>query len=171
MNHIDSTWEITRARTFRRERGDVLFGPMFFIGILAAIAIPAYQDHTIRSQVTEGLNLASAVKAAVAESYAETGAWPANLKQLQFERTPRGKYVAFVTLKNGTILIRYGGRANPLLAGKQLSLRPTASPQQGVTWSCGYAADLGTDPDNGGAEPHATTVANKYLPATCRGMP
>ena len=51
------------------------------IGILAAIAIPAYQDYTIRAQVTEGLNLASAVKAGVAESFAQTGAWPADLSR------------------------------------------------------------------------------------------
>ncbi|MBS0396798.1 MAG: prepilin-type N-terminal cleavage/methylation domain-containing protein, partial [Proteobacteria bacterium] len=49
------------------------------IGILAAIAIPAYQDYTIRAQVTEGLNLASAVKAGVSETFANTGAWPADL--------------------------------------------------------------------------------------------
>ena len=47
------------------------------IGILAAIAIPAYQDYTIRSQVTEGLNLASSWKASVAEFYAQNGTWPA----------------------------------------------------------------------------------------------
>ena len=46
------------------------------IGILAAIAIPAYQDYTVRSQVTEGLNLASDLKAAVAETFAQTGSWP-----------------------------------------------------------------------------------------------
>ena len=47
------------------------------IGILAAIAIPAYQDYTIRAQVTEGLNLASAAKAAVSESFGSNGTWPA----------------------------------------------------------------------------------------------
>ncbi|MGH8316213.1 MAG: pilin, partial [Steroidobacterales bacterium] len=47
-----------------------------FIGIIAAIAIPAYQDYTIRAQVTEGLNLAGAAKAAVTESYARDGHWP-----------------------------------------------------------------------------------------------
>ena len=46
------------------------------IGILAAIAIPAYQDYTVRAQVTEGLNLAAAAKTAVAETYASNQAWP-----------------------------------------------------------------------------------------------
>ncbi len=46
------------------------------IGILAAIAIPAYQDYTIRAQVTEGLNLAGALKAGIAEFYAQNGSWP-----------------------------------------------------------------------------------------------
>ena len=156
----------------RRMRGDILLGPMFFIGIIAAIAIPAYQDYTIRAQVTEGLNLASSVKAAVAEAFAQTGAWPANLRQLQFERTPRSRHVASVTLKDGTIFIRYGGRANPLLTGQQVTLRPSLSPTGDVYWSCGYSETLvGADPAKGGAAAHATTVANKYLPSSCRGAP
>ncbi len=53
-----------------------LFFYVFIIGILAAIAIPAYQDYTIRSQVTEGLNLASPLKAAVAEFWAQHHRWP-----------------------------------------------------------------------------------------------
>jgi Tfp pilus assembly major pilin PilA len=83
MNHHRSEVPANGARRFpRRISGDILLGPMFFIGILAGIAVPAYQDYTIRAQTTEGLNLASAVKVAVAESYAETGTWPANLRQL-----------------------------------------------------------------------------------------
>jgi prepilin-type N-terminal cleavage/methylation domain-containing protein len=49
------------------------------IGILAAIAIPAYQDYTIRSQVTEGMNLGRSLKASIAEQYAQTGEWPVGL--------------------------------------------------------------------------------------------
>src|SRR5690242_453363 len=82
------------------------------IGILAAIAIPAYQDYTIRSQVTEGLNLAASVKAAVAERFAQTGTWPTTLTDIGIadaagETPPSGKYVASVDLagNNGTIVI------------------------------------------------------------------
>ena len=49
------------------------------IGILAAIAIPAYQDYTIRTQVSEGLTLAGDLKASIAEYMAQTGSWPADL--------------------------------------------------------------------------------------------
>ena len=66
------------------------------IGILAAIAIPAYQDYTVRSQVTEGLNLAGAAKTAVAESFASNQVWPANNTAAGLDPTPTdisGKYV------------------------------------------------------------------------------
>src|SRR6201986_3366543 len=81
------------------------------IGILAAIAIPAYQDYTIRSQVTEGLNLASAVQTGVAESFANTGTFPADISFAggTLASPPSGKYVGSVTVQNGTILVNYGG--------------------------------------------------------------
>src|SRR2546421_650669 len=86
------------------------------IGILAAIAIPAYQDYTIRSQVTEGLNLASSVKASVAEYYANNGTWPVGLvgaaPALGYTADPSGKYVADITVATGTITITYGNQAN-----------------------------------------------------------
>src|SRR5688500_14087025 len=84
------------------------------IGILAAIAIPAYQDYTVRSQVTEGLNLASAVKAGVAESFANTGTWPTGLTTAGGDNAtpPSGKYVTSVTVgAGGAITITYGDQA------------------------------------------------------------
>src|SRR5262245_53109411 len=81
------------------------------IGILAAIAIPAYQDYTIRSQVTEGLNLAGAAKAAIAESFANTGAAPADRTaagMTQNATDTSGKYVTQVAVNNGAIVITYG---------------------------------------------------------------
>jgi len=75
------------------------------IGILAAIAIPAYQDYTIRSQVTEGLNLAGDLKAGVAEWYAQTGEWPTDETDLGTSSASKtGKYVTSVAIDTGTII-------------------------------------------------------------------
>src|SRR5438477_10536193 len=88
------------------------------IGILAAIAIPAYQDYTIRAQVTEGLNLAGAAKAAVAESFSNTGVPPLDRNAAGMTgaaNATAGKYVQSVGVANGTILITYGDQANAAL--------------------------------------------------------
>ena len=78
------------------------------IGILAAIAIPAYQDYVIRSQVSEGLTLASSVKTSVAEYFADRGDWPTDIGDLGITDAPSGKYVTGITVNNGTIDIEYG---------------------------------------------------------------
>ncbi len=161
------------------------------IGILAAIAIPAYQDYTIRSQVTEGLNLAGAVKAAVAETYAQTGEWPTSLTEVGIvdengtETPPSGKYVSSVDFAEGeagTLVITYAGsanngQANAAIDGETLALQPYVSGNQDIVWRCGYAPEpalegtsaadqAGTD---SGDSANATTILPKYLPATCRG--
>src|SRR5436309_3067814 len=117
------------------------------IGILAAIAIPAYQDYTIRAQVTEGLNLASAVKAGVAEYVANNGTWPTAIGPAGTANSlnmtpPSGKYVPSVTIANpGTIRITFGNMANSALtASPLLDLRPGLSANQDVLWECGYKA-------------------------------
>jgi type IV pilus assembly protein PilA len=139
------------------------------IGILAAIAIPAYQDYTIRAQVTEGLNLASAVKASVAESYASNGAWPANnaAAGLGVATDIQGKYVASVTVNNGGIAIAYGNSANAAIAAQTLGLRPGLSVNQDVSWQCGAKALTG-GVTLVAASVAATTVTAKYLPSACR---
>jgi type IV pilus assembly protein PilA len=157
------------------------------IGILAAIAIPAYQDYTIRSQVTEGLNLAASVKAGVAEFYAQNGTWPASLTNLGMDinNPPSGKYVDQVLVNNGTINIRYASaaagnfQANANINQLILSLRPTisgtvASTSNGdVVWTCGKRTIVGVDPPLPAtpAAADATTFINakaKYVPANCR---
>ncbi len=143
------------------------------IGILAAIAIPAYQDYTIRAQVTEGLNLASAVKASVAEFYANNGAWPVglvgNAPALGYTQLPSGKYVTSVDVATGTIIINYTGpQANAnLVANPLLDLRPTVSLNGDVIWTCGKHAIVGNDPAVP-ATADATSVVSKYLPTNCR---
>jgi type IV pilus assembly protein PilA len=150
-------------------RGNLLLGPGFFVGLLAAIAIPAYHDYTLRARASEGLQLAGAVKASVAEAFASTGKWPRDLRELKYDQAPRGKYVMFVAVNRGTVVIRYSQAAGEQLARHQLTLRPTVNSEGDISWSCGYTADQGSDPDSGPASAHATDVSPKYLPSTCRG--
>ena len=139
------------------------------IGILAAIAIPAYQDYTIRAQVTEGLNLASDLKAAVAESFAQTGAWPANNQAVGYTaaQVKSGKYVLGVAITTGTIQITYGNQANAAITNAILGIRPTVSTAGDVIWTCGRATALGANTPAAAA--HGTTIDNRFLPASCRG--
>ena len=130
-------------------------GGVFLIGILAAIAIPAYQDYTIRSQVNEGLSLASSYKAAVTEAYAASQSWPGDIEGTGAQDSAH--YVDSIEVSDGTILITYGKAAHNSIAGHTLSLHP-ADVQGEVEWSCGYAA----------GDMAQTDIAPKYLPSACR---
>ena len=143
------------------------------IGILAAIAIPAYQDYVIRSQVSEGLAMAGASKAAVAEFYANRGDWPAsnNIAGVGVASSIRGKYVDRITIAGGGIQIRFGGDSNDKINAQTLGLTPGASPNGDVVWRCGRSAfasgsvgsDIGTTAST------SAGLLNKYLPTSCRG--
>jgi type IV pilus assembly protein PilA len=136
------------------------------IGILAAIAIPAYQDYTVRAQVTEGLNLASDLKAAVAETYANDGIWPADNAAVGMDLVKSGKYVTAVDIEDGTITITFGNQANAAaLGGQSLSLQPALSANGDVIWNCGNRTVVG---DATGTGDPNTTLDDKYLPSTCR---
>ena len=141
------------------------------IGILAAIAIPAYQDYTIRAQVTEGLNLSAALKASVSEEFANTGVWPADLPALGINAVVSGKYVASIAMVTGTITVTYGNDANATLltTGSLLSIRPMVSANLDVIWVCGAAAAPGGAVDTvPPAAANLTTVLAKYMPSACR---
>src|ERR1700691_1727080 len=99
------------------------------IGILAAIAIPAYQDYTIRAQVTEGATLMDGVKVAMQDYYAQHGTWPTSLTAtdaalgLNFTGAMTGQYVSTVaTPGNREIVATYGLRANAKIAGQNLAI-------------------------------------------------
>jgi type IV pilus assembly protein PilA len=142
------------------------------IGILAAIAIPAYQDYTIRSQVTEGLNLASDLKAGVGEWYAQTGSFPSGLEDLGISggsAAKSGKYVESIDVDDtGLITITYGNQANQAnLADETLALAARPNDNGDLVWVCGRAtvpAGLQGSADAAAA----TSVLDKYLPASCR---
>ena len=125
------------------------------IGILAAIAIPAYQDYTIRAQVSEGLNLSGGAKAAVTEYFQDRGTMPTNNANagLAAAIDIQGKYVGEVSVTGGVISVKYGNSAHTVIAGKVLQLSPDTSRSGSVQWLC---ASNGTD------------IANKHLPSACR---
>ena len=125
------------------------------IGILAAIAIPAYQDYTIRAQVSEGLNLAGGAKAAVSEYTMDRGSWPINNLQagLSPEAQIQGKYVSQVLVaSSGIIQVTYGNEAHKILTTSVLELSPFTNAGS-IEWDCRAGSP---------------TIADKHLPAACR---
>jgi type IV pilus assembly protein PilA len=147
------------------------------IGILAAIAIPAYQDYTIRAQVSEGLNLAAAAKAAVAETFLNRGTGPANrtVAGMSANATDTsGKYVTSVGVAGGVITVTYGGpEVNAAIANATLGMTPYVTLDNSVAWKCGAApAPTGLTPMPGATVANGslgdTATMNKYLPAACR---
>ena len=126
------------------------------IGILAAIALPAYQDYTIRSKVSEGLSLAAAAKAAVTETNASTGALPTTNAEagLADAANITGNSVTSVAVgAAGAITITYNATlgGNPTMNNATIVLTPTVNAGS-VTWVCAVGA----------------AAQNKYVPANCR---
>lgn len=129
------------------------------IGILAAIAIPAYQDYTIRAQVSEGMSLTSGVRTAVSEYFQATGEWPADNATAGVATSTNitGNYIEEVVVttaaSEGVITATFSTGANPTIAGQTFTLTGDGSSGGSVSWSCGEGAN---------------DVAAQYLPASCR---
>src|SRR3954470_19582951 len=105
------------------------------IGILAAIALPAYQDYTIRSKVTEGLSLVAAAKTAVAETYASNGTYPTTNDEAGLAKAAeiKGKYVTSVTVgAAGSIVVVYQN-TGPMTG--TITLAPTDN-NGSTSWTC-----------------------------------
>jgi type IV pilus assembly protein PilA len=142
------------------------------IGILAAIAIPAYQNYTVRAQVTEGLNLADGWKTAAAEYYAQNGTFPTTAQLTAAGQVlSSGKYVASVGSNSGNITITYGLQANAtaLAAGQNvLGLTAYTNANNDIIWICGAAAvPAGATIVAGAVAGGASTVKAQYLPSSC----
>jgi type IV pilus assembly protein PilA len=125
------------------------------LGILLALAIPAYSDYTVRARVGEGLNLATSGKTQVSETRLSTGVYPATNAEAGMSDTITSTYVTGLTVSaGGVIAISYNtsaGRLPELTGGNIIRLTPTFSANT-VQWSCATG----------------TTVAARFLPARCR---
>ncbi len=147
------------------------------IGILAAIAIPAYQTYTVRAQVAEGLNMGAHAKTRVQESFLNTGEAPADRATAGMSANPAdtsGKYVQSVDVNNGVLVVTFGNEANASIATLALTMTPYETAGLGVVWRCGAAPVpggsqlMGTSGGGNMAAYVAPTVPLRYLPSSCR---
>ncbi|ENS9123283.1 prepilin-type N-terminal cleavage/methylation domain-containing protein [Neisseria gonorrhoeae] len=142
------------------------------VGILAAVALPAYQDYTARAQVSEAILLAEGQKSAVTEYYLNHGEWPKDNTSagVASASTIKGKYVQKVEVTNGVVTAQMASTGvNKEIQGKKLSL--WAKRQDGsVKWFCGQPVKR----DNANAAKDDVTkddagkIETKHLPSTCR---
>ena len=140
------------------------------IGILAAIAIPAYQDYIARSQMSEGIQLSGGAEVGLAEAYQNSSQWPAYLTAVYSTagNFPAGRYVSAVTglSKTGTsafgiISTMKNTGVNTNIAGKTVEIWTADG---GNTWHCGPAKT------GSGATGNKGPVDTKYLPSSCRDI-
>lgn len=140
---------------FENNPGELLFGQgmqaVAVIGIIAAIAIPAYQDYTIRARVSEGLNYGSASRAAIAEYFDTKGRFPGPSDAAALSSIDVGEHVYSITVlpDNGIIVVQFTEDAIPTEG--ELYLEPIIEDDGSISWTC------------------SGTLGDKYLPATCRG--
>ncbi|HGI8347798.1 TPA: pilin [Neisseria meningitidis] len=144
------------------------------VGILAAVALPAYQDYTARAQVSEAILLAEGQKSAVTEYYLNHGIWPGDNSSAGVASSSKikGKYVKEVTVANGVVTAQMASSGvNNEIKDKKLSL--WAKRQDGsVKWFCGLPVartDKATD-DVKAADSGNDKIDTKHLPSTCRDL-
>ncbi|HGO6184792.1 TPA: pilin, partial [Neisseria gonorrhoeae] len=143
------------------------------VGILAAVALPAYQDYTARAQVSEAILLAEGQKSAVTEYYLNHGIWPENNDKAGVASPSdiKGKYVKSVTVTNGVVTATMASsNVNKEIKDKRLSL--WARRQDGsVKWFCGQPVTrnaAAADNDDVTADKDTNGINTKHLPSTCR---
>ena len=146
------------------------------IGILAAMAISAYQTYAVRAQVSEGINMAAGAKAPVVDAYNMDGEPPVGRTEAGMSSSPtdtKGKYVAQVDIINGRVEVTYGNDAHAEIFGEKVSFTPYMSAGGSISWRCGNAAAPANATELSGSGTTAAhvdaTIDNRYLPSTCRG--
>jgi len=140
------------------------------MAILALLALPSYRERIVRDQIVEALPIADIAKARIAESWASAQSFPADNAAAGLPPADRivGNYVSALAVRDGAIEMTFGNRANGLIQGKVLTLRPAVvedAPIVPVAWICGYASVPAKMTVKGEA---TTTVAAGLLPLKCR---
>ena len=124
---------------------------VIIVGILAAVAIPAYTDYIVRSQVAESVSLTLTVKKAIGDYYAYHGRFPANNQAAGVSEQISGNYVSRVDVINGVIQVTFGHRSSEEIAGQTLSFQPVVTGHSLVgivKWTCSYTMGDGYLPSS-----------------------
>ncbi|MET0378277.1 MAG: pilin [Spongiibacteraceae bacterium] len=140
------------------------------IAILAMIAMPNTQDRFIRAQIVEAVPLADIAKTPIAAAWLSTHTLPADNPSIGLPAPQKvvNQFISAVEVEQGAVHITFGNRANGLINGKVLTLRPAVvadAPVVPVTWVCGGASAPAPMTING---TNKTTVPDRFLPLNCR---
>lgn len=118
------------------------------IGVLSAVALPAYQDYVVKTQVSEGLSLARIAKVYINDFYTQKGRLPETSEEATLATTT-GSFIADLKIEDSIVKITFNQNANKILVGEEVDITPIITGNNNIKFEC------------------SSTLDKKYLPISC----